>query len=73
MNNGETCWDLTLAADGEMYDESELYGDFEESISDDDFLSELYNDPEFLADMEARRVEALEHQMVQDALENHDV
>lgn len=60
MNN-TNLWDLTIASPGEMvdYDENAM-------------MAELYSDPEFLADMDARAAEALDYQMAQDALEHQD-
>lgn len=62
MNNENNIgWDLTIAAAGEMvdYDENAM-------------MEELYNDPEFLAHLDARNAEALEYQMAQDAIEHQN-
>lgn len=60
-NKNNTDWDLTIACLGEVmgYDENAM-------------MEELYSDPEFLADMEARKNEALEYQMAHDAIEHQE-
>lgn len=62
MNNGTNSWDLTAASYGEMFDEDQDPMNLQD---EDDLLRSLYSDPEFLADMDARRIEAMEYQMAQ--------
>ena len=57
-----TGFDLTVACAGELFDFTA-----EDLRTDDELMDELYSDPTFLAYMDARDAEALEHQIQHDS------
>lgn len=64
MSNGTApSFDLTAVCAGELYDIDPM-----DLRTDDELLGELWSDPTFLAYMEGRNAEALDHQIEHDAL-----
>jgi hypothetical protein len=53
-----TNYDLTPVCDGELFDFTP-----EDLRTDDENMADLYSDPDFVAYMDAREAEAMEHQM----------